>query len=122
MKDTKEGKTMIYVIDNGESYSNHTLFFVEAPDDFGAWFNEVYRLWVEGAEYRPLMIVGTTNALAWVPRLSFTPMPPGRFDISHEDAPMKEFSTMSVVDFLAKAVEQERNGKPRPRYRLEASK
>jgi hypothetical protein len=119
---------MIYLIDNGEPYDDHALYFVDAPDDFAVWFNEVYRPWVEGAEYRPLMIVGTTNALVWVPRLPFTPMPPrsstswASVNLSLEDAPMKEFSTMSVGDFLAKAVEQERDGKPRPRYRLEVSK
>jgi hypothetical protein len=118
---------MIYLIDNGESYDDHILYFVEAPADFGVWFNEVYRLWVEGAEYRPLMIVGTTNALAWVPRLPFTPQPAGKswgssMALSLEDAPMKKFSTTPVVDFLAKVVEQERDGKPRPRYRLEAPK
>jgi len=30
-----------------------------------------------------------------------------------------EFSTMPVVDLLAKFVEQKRDGEPRPRYRLE---
>jgi hypothetical protein len=111
---------MIYVIDNGEAYSNHTLYFVEAPDDFGTWFNEVYRPWVEGAEYRPLMIVATTNALAWIPRLPFTPRPPEQFDLSLEDDPMKEFSTMPVTKFLeCENVMQERDGQNRPRYRLE---
>jgi hypothetical protein len=33
---------------------------------------------------------------------------------------MHEFSTMPVVDFLAKIVEQKRAGRPRPRYRLES--
>jgi hypothetical protein len=33
--------------------------------------------------------------------------------------PMHEFSTMSVVDFLAKIVERKRDGRPRPRRRLE---
>jgi hypothetical protein len=118
---------MIYLIDNGEPYDDHVLYFVDAPDDFGAWFNQVYRPWVEGAEYRPLMIVGTTNAVSWVSRLPFTPKPPGKswggtMALSLEDSPMKEFSTMTVGDFLAKVVEQERDGKPRPRYRLEAPK
>ena len=111
---------MIYIFDNGEAYSNHMLYFVEAPDDFGAWFNEVYRPWVEGAEYRPLMIVATTNALAWTPRLPFTPRSPERFDLPLKDHPMKEFATIPVTKFLKReAVIQERNGKPRPRYRLE---
>jgi hypothetical protein len=114
---------MIYVIDNGESYSNHILYFVEAPEDFGTWFNDVYRPWVKGAEYRPLMIVGTANAVAWVPRLPFTPRPPERFDLSLEDCPMKEFSTIPVTKFLKREdVMQERDGVPRPRYRLEVSK
>jgi hypothetical protein len=120
---------MIYLMDNGEPYDDHILYFVEAPKDFGAWFNTVYRPWVDGAEYRPLMIVGTTNALAWVPRLPFTPHVAvgdrpwaSSMELSLEDSPMKEVSTMSVRRFLAKVLEQERDGKPRPRYRLEVSK
>ncbi len=113
---------MIYILDNGEPYSNHTLYFVEAPDDFGAWFNEVYRPWVEGAEYRPLMIVGTTNALAWRPRPPYTPRPVEALDLPIEDHPMREFSTMPVAKFLkCGAVIHERDGGPRPRYRLEVT-
>jgi hypothetical protein len=111
---------MIYIFDNGEVYSNHMLYFVEAPDDFGTWFNEVYRPWVDGAEYRPLMIVGTTEALAWRSRLPYTPRPPEKFDLSLEEDPMREFSTMPATEFLEREdVIQERDGTPRPRYRLE---
>jgi hypothetical protein len=113
---------MIYIFDNGEAYSNHTLYFVKAPDDFGAWFNEVYRPWVDGIEYRPLMSVATTSAIQHLQRVPYTPRPANWLDLTIEEHPMHELSTMSVVDFLAKAVEQERDGKPRPRYRLEVSK
>jgi hypothetical protein len=54
---------MIYIFDNGEVYSNHALYFVDAPEDFGAWFNDVYLPWVDGAVYRPLMIVATAPAV-----------------------------------------------------------
>jgi len=50
---------MIFILDNGEVYSNHALYFVDAPEDFGVWFNDVYRPWLDGTEYRPLMIVAT---------------------------------------------------------------
>jgi hypothetical protein len=113
---------MIYVIDNGQSYSNQTLYFVEAPEDFGAWFNEVYQPWVESAEYRPLMIVATTSALAWRPLLPYTPRPAKSLGLPIEDHPMKEFGTMDVVKFLkCKDVVQKRDGKPRSRYRLEVA-
>ena len=111
---------MIFVLDNGESYSNHALYFVEAPDDFGTWFNEVYRPWVDGSEYRPLMIVATAPAVERRERGSYNlrPIRVG-YETAIEDEPMHEFTTMSALDFLAKIVEQKRDGKPRPRYRLE---
>jgi hypothetical protein len=30
----------IFVIDNGEQYSSHSLYFVKAPLSFERWFNE----------------------------------------------------------------------------------
>ena len=110
---------MIYIFDNGESYSNHALYFVEAPEDFGAWFNEVYRSWVDGAEYRPLLIVATAPSIEQRAAIPFNLRPIGKFEVLFEEEPEREFSTMLVVDFLAKIVEQARDGKPRPRYRLE---
>ncbi len=110
---------MIYIFDNGEVYSNHALYFVDAPEDFGGWFNDGYRPWLDGTEYRPLMIVATAPAVERRERLPYNPRPVDKFDLPIEDEPMHEFSTMPVVDFLAKIVVQERDGKPRPRYRLE---
>ena len=110
---------MIYIFDNGEVFSNHALFFVDAPEDFGAWCNEGYRPWIDGAEYRPLMIVATAPSVERRERVPYTPRPLDKFDMSIEDDPMHEFSTMPAVDFLAKIVEQKRDGEPRPRYRLE---
>jgi len=111
---------MIWIFDNGEAFSNHALYFVDAPADFGAWFDDVYRPWVDGAEYRPLMIVATAPAVERRERGSYNlrPIKEG-YEVSIDEEPMHEFSTMPVVDFLAKIVEQERDGKPRPRYRLE---
>jgi hypothetical protein len=110
---------MIFIFDNGEAFSNHALFFVDAPEDFGAWFDGVYRPWIDGAEYRPLMIVATAPAVERRERVPYKPRPLDKFDMGIEDDPMHEFSMMPVVDFLAKIVEQVRDGKPRPRYRLE---
>jgi hypothetical protein len=110
---------MIFIFDNGEVFSNHALYFVEAPADFGVWFNSVYRPWIDGIEYRPLMIVATAPAVERRERVPYKPRPLDKFDMSIEDDPMHEFSTMPVVDFLAKIVVQERDGKPRPRYRVE---
>jgi hypothetical protein len=122
---------MIFILDNGESYSNHALFFVDAPADFGAWFNDVYRRWVDGIEYRPLMIVATAPAIERRERgpYALRPIKKGAaggpawpsYEVAIEDEPpLYELSTMPVLDFLAKIVEQERDGQPRPRYRLEA--
>jgi hypothetical protein len=111
---------MIFILDNGEAFSNHALYFVDAPADFGLWFDSVYRPWIDGAEYRPLMIVATAPAVERRERGSYNlrPIKEG-YEVSIDEEPMHEFSTMPVVDFLAKIVEQERDGKPRPRYRLE---
>jgi hypothetical protein len=112
---------MIFIFDNGESYSNHALFFVDAPDDFGTWFDNVYRRWVNGIEYRPLMIVATAPAIERRERGPFSLCPIRKgYEVAIEDEPpLYELMTMPAVDFLAKFVEQTRDGQPRPRYRLE---
>jgi len=112
---------VIFILDNGESYSNHALFFVDAPEDFGSWFDGVYRPWIDGAEYRPLTIVGTAPAVERRERGPFTLRPIRKgYEVAIEDEPpLYEFSTMPVVEFLAKFVEQTRDGQPRPPYRLE---
>jgi hypothetical protein len=66
---------MIFIFDNGEVYSNHALYFVDAPEDFGAWFNDVYLPWIDGAEYRPLMIVATAPAVERRERVPYNPRP-----------------------------------------------
>ena len=113
---------MIYIFDNGESYSNHALYFVEAPEDFGAWFNDVYRSWVDGAEYRPLMIVAMAPSIEQRAAIPFNLRPIRNYEVPFEEEPEREFSTMPVIDFLAKIVEQARDGEPRPRYRLEGKR
>jgi hypothetical protein len=112
---------MIFIFDNGESYSNHALFFVDAPEDFGEWFDDVYRRWIDGSEYRPLMIVATAAAIERRERGPYSVRPVKKnYETSiEEEPPLYEFTTMPAVDFLAKIVEQERDGQPRPRYRLE---
>jgi len=40
-----KGNPMIYIIHKGRPHSDHALHFISAPDDFGAWFNEIYRPW-----------------------------------------------------------------------------
>jgi hypothetical protein len=115
---------MIYIFDNGESYSNHALYFVEAPDDFGEWFDGVYRPWVDGIEYRPLMIVAMAPSVERRERGPFSLRPIRKgYEVDIEDEPsLYELLTMPAVDFLAQIVEQGRDGKPRPCYRLEIEK
>jgi hypothetical protein len=110
---------MIYIFDNGDVYDDHELYFVDAPDDFGDWFNDVYRTWIDGVEYRPMMIVAVAPVVELRERVPYNPRPASRFDLSIEDNPLYEFSTISVVDFLSRYVVQERDGGARPRYRLE---
>jgi hypothetical protein len=111
---------MIFIFDNGEAFSNHALYFVDAPADFESWFDGVYRPWIDGAEYRPLMIVATAPAVERRERIPYNPRPADKLDLPIEEFPLREFTTMPVVDFLAKIVEQKRDGEPRPHYRLEA--
>jgi len=93
-------------------YSNHALYFVDAPEDFGAWFNDVYRPWLRGTEYRPLMIGGHRRQRSSRERVPYNPSPVGQVRSVHQDDPCTSFSTMPVVDFLAKIVEQKRTASP----------
>jgi hypothetical protein len=36
---------MIYVIDNGEEYDDHRIYFVEAPESFRTWFETTLLPW-----------------------------------------------------------------------------
>ena len=116
---------MIYIFDNGKPYSDHALYFIEAPDDFGAWFNGVYRPWVDGVEDGPLMIVAVADKVERCERIPYTlPPPSGQWgdDGSFKMPPLHEFSTMPVAEFLeSDAIVQKRIGKLRPRHRLEVA-
>ena len=102
---------MIYIIHKGRPHSDHALHFVSAPDDFGAWFNEIYRPWADGTEEHPVTIVGIAPKVEW----REDPLGLG------VGAPQpRGFSTMSVNQFLrSEAIIQQRDGTPRPGYRLE---
>jgi hypothetical protein len=59
-------------------------------------------------------------ALVPLKGISFTWALGHGFDLPLEDHPMKEFSTIPVTKFLKReVVMQERDGTPRPRYRME---
>jgi hypothetical protein len=103
--------SMIYIVHNGRPQSDHALHFVAAPDDFGAWFNEIYRPWADGTEEHPVTIVGIAPKVEW----REDPLGLG-FSVRQS----RGFSTMSGNQFLrSDAIVQERDGKPRPRYRSE---
>jgi hypothetical protein len=112
---------MIFIMDNGKYYSDHALFFVEAPADFEQWWNNVYRPWVDGAEDYALMIAGVADEIEPREPPPHTVAPLHEMDLrEHEPPPSYELARMPVVDFLRRSdVEQKRDGKPRPRYRLE---
>jgi hypothetical protein len=115
---------MIIIFDNGKPYSDHALYFVDAPADFEQWWNGVYRPWVDGAEMYAVMIVGVADKieLREPPPHTLSPLSKSNWgDLrAHEDPPLHGISTLPVVDFLRiEDVEQKRDGKPRPRYRLE---
>ena len=99
-------KGMIYLIHDGRPHS--ALCFVAAPGDFGAWFNEIYRPWADGAGGRPVTIVGVAPEVDW----REDPLGLGL------GAPQpRRFSTLSVIEFLrSDAIIQRRDGVPRPGY------
>jgi|SRR5271157_2127054 len=57
-----------YVIDNGLRYSSKALYFVEAPSDFGKWFNGVLLPWLRRNSMRgdSLSIIGTSHSITWI--------------------------------------------------------
>jgi len=38
---------VVYLVDNGMIYSSKTLYFVEAPEDFEAWFEGILLPWLK---------------------------------------------------------------------------
>jgi hypothetical protein len=63
-----EEKLITYIIDNGRDYSDHALYFVEAPADFGAWFAKELVPWLRTRNMRGdrLKVVGTCQSVEWV--------------------------------------------------------
>lgn len=55
---------MIYIIDNGESYSDHGIYFVDAPRDFEKWWKDEYLPWQE-SNYRSWKILGCAKSVDW---------------------------------------------------------
>lgn len=58
---------MIYVIDNGASCSDHRLYFVEAPEDFGEWWGSILLPWLAAADElgARMKIVATSPKIEW---------------------------------------------------------
>jgi len=59
---------MTYIIDNGQMYSSHALYFVEAPEDFAEWLRDVLVPWLERAKLpgERLRVLGTCQSVAWL--------------------------------------------------------
>jgi len=60
-------KLITYIIDNGHVYSDHALYFVQAPKDFGEWLEEVLVPWLKARDMRGdrLTVVGTCESVKW---------------------------------------------------------
>ena len=58
---------MIYILDNGLMYSDHSLYFVQAPEDFGAWFEQTLVPWLKVRNLRGdrMTVVGTCRSVEW---------------------------------------------------------
>jgi hypothetical protein len=105
---SREVLVMIYIVDNGQDYSDHRMYFVEAPQDFGQWWREKFEPWAKlPSDWRygvcDLSIVGVAPSVDWWHGGSYP-----------------------VVDWLREHIasddwcETEEGETPRPRYRLEA--
>lgn len=55
---------MIYIIDNGEHASDYTLYFVEAPPDFGDWWKSTFDPWqcTRAGRY---VLLGVATSVEW---------------------------------------------------------
>jgi hypothetical protein len=95
-----------YVVDNGQSYSLQALYFVEAPDDFGQWLEQVLVPWLKDKELEGqlLKVCGTCDEVHWLVR--------DRTTMSLHDF-LNDSSIVSPFDYL------EPPHQPRPRYREE---
>jgi hypothetical protein len=56
-----------FIIDNGGRYSDHAVYFVEAPLSFEKWFNGTLLTWLEahGMHGEKLHIVGVAPTITW---------------------------------------------------------
>lgn len=57
---------MIFIIDNGESYSDHRTFFVRAHSDFRNWFGLQFLPWCQRSLYHSdYFILAESESLTW---------------------------------------------------------
>jgi hypothetical protein len=56
-----------FIIDNGGRYSDHAVYFVEAPLSFEKWFNGTLLTWLEAHDMHgeKLHIVGVAPTITW---------------------------------------------------------
>ena len=64
---------MIYIIDNGRDYSDHGIYFIEAPPSFGVWFTEKFMPWMRAIRRQVPTIIGVAETIAWRVQKSGTP-------------------------------------------------
>jgi hypothetical protein len=57
----------IFIIDNGQFVGCHRIYFVEAPRDFGAWFDGVLIPWLRLEKMRgaEMEIKGICQSVSW---------------------------------------------------------
>lgn len=57
---------MIFIIDNGESYSDHRTFFVRAHPSFRDWFGFQFLPWCQRSlHYSDYFILAESESLTW---------------------------------------------------------
>ena len=85
-------KLITYVIDNGRIYSDHALYFVQAPEDFGQWLEQVLVPWLKSHDLtgKLMTIIGTCESIKWLRDRS--PIAPGEFlddvkDVDYSEHP-----------------------------------
>jgi hypothetical protein len=92
----------IYIIVNGVCDPDRSVFFVEAPEDFGEWFISVLLKWLKGAD--DWSVVGICNEIKWSAGKTSVPF---------------QLFLKSQIDYLPDSLYKMSRLGPRPKYHRE---
>jgi hypothetical protein len=56
---------VIYIIDNGQPFSMHEIYFVEAASTFENWFDTILTPWRDANHYSKQTIIAVAPDFSW---------------------------------------------------------